>query len=97
MLPLPLRCPAEFIFIYRELGGNVWIRDGRGQTALELADNNSSAPALKYLKQFQGELNDFILHHPFQPYFAEIYHSNAIYKRQKSGILHCYSEIYPLN
>ena len=59
MLPLPLRCPAEFIFIYRELGGNVWIRDGRGQTALELADN-SSAPALEYLKQFQGEFSDWI-------------------------------------
>ena len=83
MLPLPLRCPAEFIFIYRELGGNVWIRDGRGQTALELADN-SSAPALEYLKQFQGEFSDWIsyLGFPFQPYFANIHYSNANYKRQ---------------
>ena len=48
------RCPAEFIFVFRELGGNLWIRDGRGQTASELADN-SGAPALPHLKHFQGE------------------------------------------
>ena len=54
------RCPAEFIFVYRELGGNLWIRDGRGQTASDLADN-SGAPALPHLKLFQGEAPDLLL------------------------------------
>ena len=37
--------------LYREFGGNLWIRDGRGQLPCEVADD---APAMKYLKQFQG-------------------------------------------
>jgi len=43
------RCPAEFLYLYREFGGNLWIRDGRGQLACDLAD---SAPALEYFKQY---------------------------------------------
>jgi len=44
------RCPPEFIFLYKEFGGNLWIQDARGQLASEVSDN---APALPFLKQFQ--------------------------------------------
>ena len=46
------RCPPEFIFLYREFGGNLWIKDSKGQTADEITDD---APALKFLKLFQGK------------------------------------------
>ena len=45
------RCPPEFLYLYREFGGNLHIRDGRGQLASEVA---SSGPSLEYLKQWQG-------------------------------------------
>ena len=49
---IEFRCPAEFLYLYREFGGNLWIRDGRGQLACDLAD---SAPALEYFKQYLGK------------------------------------------
>ena len=50
---LVCRCPPEFLYLYREFGGNLWIRDGRGQQACEVAD---SGPALQYLRHFQGRM-----------------------------------------
>jgi len=44
------KCPPEFLFLYREFGGNLWVRDSKGQLASEISD---SAPALHFLIQFQ--------------------------------------------
>ena len=68
------------MFVYREFGGNLWIRDGRGQTAVEMADH-SSAPALKYLKQFQGVFGVFFYDIPFNPILPKSHYLNANYKR----------------
>lgn len=46
-----LRCPPEFIFLYREFGGDLWLRDERGQLA---GEEGEQAPALNLLRQFQG-------------------------------------------
>jgi len=45
------KCPPEFLYLYREFGGNLWVRDSKGQLASEISED---APALNLLKQFQG-------------------------------------------
>jgi len=44
------KCPVEFMYLYREFGGSLKLRDARGQLASEISE---SAPALDYLKQVQ--------------------------------------------
>lgn len=44
------KCPPEFMFLYREFGGNLWVKDSKGQLASEVSED---APALNFLKQFQ--------------------------------------------
>ena len=47
------RCPPEFVYLYREFGGNLWIRDSRQRLATEISDR---APALALMKQLQGKI-----------------------------------------
>ena len=49
---LPFRCPPEFVYLYREFGGSLWIKDSRGRLATEITER---APALSLMKQLQGE------------------------------------------
>ncbi|XP_023341380.1 ankyrin repeat and SOCS box protein 1 isoform X1 [Eurytemora carolleeae] len=44
------KCPVEFLYLYREFGGNMKLRDAKGLTASEICDN---APALEYLRKVQ--------------------------------------------
>jgi len=44
------RCPPEFVFLYREFGGDLWLRDERGELA---GEEGEEAPALNLLRQFQ--------------------------------------------
>ena len=56
LLQLPAllpRCPPEFVYLYREFGGDLWIRDSRQRLATEISDN---APSLQLMKQLQGSL-----------------------------------------
>ena len=50
---LSSRCPPEFVYLYREFGGDLWIRDSRQRLATEITN---SAPSLELLKQLQGIL-----------------------------------------
>jgi len=45
------KCPQEFLYLYREFGGNLWVKDSKGQLASEISED---APALNLLKQYQG-------------------------------------------
>ena len=47
------RCPPEFVYLYREFGGNLWVRDTRQRLATEISDR---APALALMKQLQGKI-----------------------------------------
>lgn len=49
------RCPPEFVYLYREFGGSLWIRDSRQRLATEISDR---APALALMKQLQGKIVD---------------------------------------
>ncbi|TRY68994.1 hypothetical protein TCAL_04120 [Tigriopus californicus] len=40
------RCPPEFVYLYREFGGNLWIRDSRQQLATEITNSNSTTLTL---------------------------------------------------
>ncbi|XP_023341382.1 ankyrin repeat and SOCS box protein 1 isoform X3 [Eurytemora carolleeae] len=46
------KCPVEFLYLYREFGGNMKLRDAKGLTASEICDN---APALEYLRKVQDQ------------------------------------------
>ena len=50
-LCLPSRCPPEFVFLYREFGGDLSLRDDQGRLATDIAEN---APSLKTLRTLQG-------------------------------------------
>ena len=52
---LIFRCPPEFVYLYREFGGSLWIRDSRQRLATEISDR---APALALMKQLQGKVVD---------------------------------------
>jgi hypothetical protein len=41
----------EFVYLYREFGGDLWIRDSRQRLATEISVR---APALQLMKQLQG-------------------------------------------
>ena len=45
------RCPLEFVYLYREFGGDLTLKDDQGRLATEIADN---APALQIMKTLQG-------------------------------------------
>ena len=45
------RCPPEYVYLYREFGGSLWIKDSRNRLATEISDR---APALSLMKQLQG-------------------------------------------
>ena len=49
------RCPPEFVYLYREFGGNLWLRDSRQRLPTEISDR---APALELMKQLQGKIVD---------------------------------------
>ena len=48
---MPSRCPPEFVFLYREFGGDLSLRDDQGRLATDIAEN---APSLKTLRTLQG-------------------------------------------
>ena len=50
-LYLPYRCPPEFVFLFREFGGDLSLRDDQGRLATDIAEN---APSLKTLRTLQG-------------------------------------------
>ncbi len=50
------RCPPEFVYLYREFGGDLLLQDDQGRLATEIAEN---APALKIMKTLQGIINSF--------------------------------------
>ena len=52
-LYLPSRCPPEFVFLYREFGGDLSLRDDQGRLATDIAEN---APSLKTLRTLQGKV-----------------------------------------
>ena len=43
------------MYLYREFGGSLWIRDSRQRLATEISDR---APALALMKQLQGKIVD---------------------------------------
>lgn len=45
------RCPPEFVYLYREFGGDLSLKDDQGRLATEIAEN---APGLKVMKALQG-------------------------------------------
>jgi len=45
------KCPKEFLYLYREFGGNMFIRDKSGQLASQLA---TDAPCSRLIKQLEG-------------------------------------------
>ncbi|XP_059083766.1 ankyrin repeat and SOCS box protein 12-like isoform X3 [Tigriopus californicus] len=47
------RCPPEFVYLYREFGGNLWIRDSRQQLATEITNSNSTT--LTLMRELQGQ------------------------------------------
>ena len=49
------------MYLYREFGGSLWIRDSRQRLATEISDR---APALALMKQLQGKIVDclFLFH-----------------------------------
>ena len=51
---LPFRCPPEFVFLYREFGGDLSLRDDQGRLATDIAEN---APSLKTLRTLQGMIH----------------------------------------
>ena len=53
-LYLPYRCPPEFVFLYREFGGDLSLRDDQGRLATDIAEN---APSLKTLRTLQGSIH----------------------------------------
>ena len=46
------RCPPEFVYLYREFGGDLSLKDDQGRLATEIAEN---APGLKVMKALQGK------------------------------------------
>jgi len=40
------------VYIYREFGGNFWIRDNQNRLAIDL---NEDAPAVPAIKKFMGK------------------------------------------
>ena len=46
------RCPPEYVFLYREFGGDLWIRDSRQRLATEISDRS---PSLQLMVQLQGK------------------------------------------
>ena len=50
-LHLLYRCPPEFVFLFREFGGDLSLRDDQGRLATDIAEN---APSLKTLRTLQG-------------------------------------------
>ena len=57
------------MFLYREFGGNLWVKDSKGQLASEVSED---APALNFLKQFQGlHMRDLCHFLPMNSIFAE--------------------------
>ena len=71
---LSSRCPPEFLYLYREFGGNLRIRDGRGQLASEVA---SSGPSLEYLKQWQGRIRVKCVYDMSDPFQRSLFPSRA--------------------
>ena len=53
------RCPPEYVFLYREFGGDLWIRDSRQRLATEISDRS---PSLQLMVQLQGK-NQMYLEH----------------------------------
>ncbi len=41
------------MYLFREFGGNLWVRDSRGRLATEISDR---APALELMRDLQGGL-----------------------------------------
>jgi hypothetical protein len=44
------RCPPEFVYLYREFGGDLILKDDQGRLATEIAENS---PALQIMKTLQ--------------------------------------------
>ena len=53
------RCPKEFLYLYREFGGNMRIKDKADRMASQLSHN---APCSKLIKQFEGSRVGFFLY-----------------------------------
>merc|ERR1719510_768068 len=44
------RCPPEFVYLYREFGGDLFLKDDHGRLATEITE---AAPALQIMKHLQ--------------------------------------------
>ena len=51
MFVIFIRCPPEFVYLYREFGGDLFLKDDHGRLATEITE---AAPALQIMKQLQG-------------------------------------------
>ena len=50
---LIFRCPKEFIYLFREFGGNFWVRDNKKSLATDFGFSHSGSFTMK---QLQGEM-----------------------------------------